>query len=78
ELFTAKGGSFVVLFVSSKHLEEAQRILAENGFTEFPLPTGTGLPGTAVAELENEIKTASEELRSRTRRSPVLTRSMLR
>ncbi len=62
ELFTAKGGSFVVLFVSSKHLEEAQRILAENGFTEFPLPTGTGLPGTAVAELENEIKTASEEL----------------
>ncbi len=62
ELFTAKGGSFVVLFVSLKHAEEAQRILSENGFTEVPLPTGSGLPGTAAAELDKEIKNASEEL----------------
>ena len=62
ELFTAKGGSFVVLFVSSKYADEAQRILSENGFTEVPLPVGSGLPGTAAAELDNEIKRASEEL----------------
>ena len=62
ELFTADGGSFVVLFVSSKHADEAQRILSENGFTEFPLPTGSGLPGTAAAEIEKDIQKASEEL----------------
>lgn len=62
ELFTAKGGSFVVLFVSSKHVDEAQRILSENGFIEVPLPVGSGLPGTAAAELDNEIMSASKEL----------------
>jgi V/A-type H+-transporting ATPase subunit I len=62
EMFAAKGGSFVVLFVSAKHVEEAQRILAESGFIEVPLPTGVGLPGDAAAALDNEIAKASEEL----------------
>lgn len=62
EMFVAKGGSFVVLFVSAKHVEEAQRILAESGFIEVPLPTGVGLPGDAAAALDNEIAKASEEL----------------
>lgn len=62
ELFAAKGGSFVVLFVSKTHVDVAQRILSESGFTEVPLPVGSGLPATAAAELDKEIKSAKEEL----------------
>ncbi|NLI74550.1 MAG: V-type ATP synthase subunit I [Euryarchaeota archaeon] len=62
EIFTSKDGSFVVLFVSSKYTESAQRILSDSGFTEVPLPTGSGLPSIAAAELDKEIQNLKDEL----------------
>jgi len=61
ELFTG-GRDFIVLFVSAKQAEEAQRILSQSGYVGVPLPTGTGLPEEEVASLTAQIAEVKAEL----------------
>ncbi len=77
EMFAAKGGSFVVLFVSAKHVEEAQRILAESGFIEVPLPLAWGFPETRPLRSTTRSRRPRKNWTSPTRRSPGSTRATL-
>lgn len=61
ELFKGSD-SFIVLFVPLSKLEEAQRTLSQQGFSEVPIPEGKGMPSQMVAELESEIADVSKQL----------------
>mgnify|MGYP001077702964 CR=1 FL=1 len=62
ELFTSEKGTFIVLFVSTKQAEEAQRILGQNGFVQVSIPEGEGIPQTIGAALENDIAAVKREI----------------
>lgn len=61
ELFKGSD-SFIVLFVPLSKLEEAQRTLSQQGFSEVPIPEGKGMPSQMVAELESEIAEVNKQL----------------
>lgn len=61
ELFKGSD-SFIVLFVPLSKLEEAQRTLSQQGFSEVPIPEGKGMPSQMVAELESEIADVNKQL----------------
>ncbi|MBI0584810.1 MAG: V-type ATP synthase subunit I [Methanomassiliicoccus sp.] len=62
ELFSDPQGSFIAVFVPRAKADEAQRILVQNGFTEAPVPDGTGRPAELVSALDTEIDTVTKEL----------------
>ncbi len=62
EIFTNTEGTFMVLFVPIKRADEAQRVLAQSGFTEAPVPDGKGKPDELVKALDAEIETLNKEL----------------
>ena len=61
ELFKGSN-SFIVLFVALSKLEEAQRVLSQQGFSEVPIPEGKGMPSQMVAELQNELADVNKQL----------------
>lgn len=61
ELFKGSD-SFIVLFTPLPKLEEAQRTLSQQGFSEVPIPEGKGMPSQMVAELESEIAEVNKQL----------------
>lgn len=62
ELFSNPNGTFIVAFVPLAKAEEAQRVLVQSGFTEVPVPEGTGKPEQLAAALETEISGLNTEL----------------
>ncbi|MDW5561637.1 MAG: V-type ATP synthase subunit I [Methanomassiliicoccus sp.] len=62
ELFSNPDGNFIVAFVPVAKADEAQRILVQNGFTEVPVPEGTGKPEQLASALETEISGLEKEL----------------
>lgn len=69
EAVLSKDGKFVAAFYPKKDAAEVQKALVQSGFTEAPIPNGTGMPSTRAKELENEeaalvksIEESSEKL----------------
>lgn len=62
ELFSNPDGTFIVAFVPLAKADEAQRVLAQSGFTEVPIPDGTGKPADLASALETEITDLNKEL----------------
>jgi V/A-type H+-transporting ATPase subunit I len=62
ELFSNPDGTFIVVFVPLAKIDEAQRVLAQSGFTEVPVPDGTGKPAELASALEIEITDLTKEL----------------
>jgi V/A-type H+-transporting ATPase subunit I len=62
ELFTNSDRTFIVAFVPVAKADEAQRVLAQSGFTEVPVPEGTGKPEQLASALETEISGLTKEL----------------
>ncbi len=62
ELFTNPDSTFIVAFVPVAKADEAQRVLVQSGFTEVPVPDGTGKPEQLASALEAEISGLSKEL----------------
>jgi V/A-type H+-transporting ATPase subunit I len=64
EVYKSSDDKFVAVFVANSEAAEAQRILAQHGFTEMAVPEGTGEPAEVVrhidAELEAEAKALSD------------------
>ena len=62
EIFANPEGTFIALFVPQKRADEAQRILAQNGFTEIAVPDGSGKPAELASALEAEVEGMRKEL----------------
>ncbi len=62
ELFKSEDATFIALFVPTKQAEEAQRILVQSGYTEAPVPAGTGRPADLIKGLDEEAATLQKEM----------------
>ncbi|MEM2944024.1 MAG: V-type ATP synthase subunit I [Methanomassiliicoccales archaeon] len=62
ELFTSEDKKFVALFVAREEADEAQRILVQHGFSEVPVPHGSGAPSKRLATILDEEKILRENL----------------
>ncbi len=62
ELFTTEDGTFIALFVPIAMAEEAQRVLAQYGFSQTAVPDGTGNPREVASKLEADISCARKDL----------------
>lgn len=54
DVLVAKGGKFIVAFYPKKDASEVQKVLAQCGFTEVPIPMGSGMPTERVKRIEVE------------------------
>ena len=55
EVFLSDSGDFVAVFVAKAQADEAQRALAQFGFTEVPVPAKSGSPQQLVARADEEL-----------------------
>jgi V/A-type H+/Na+-transporting ATPase subunit I len=62
EIFTNPEGTFITLFAPLTRADEAQRVLVQNGYTEVPVPEGSGKPDQMLSALEAEIESNGKEL----------------
>jgi V/A-type H+-transporting ATPase subunit I len=62
EFFRSTDGKFVAVFVRRSEAAEAQRVLAQQGFTEVPVPPGKGNPMDVVKGLDKEIEALTAAL----------------
>jgi V/A-type H+-transporting ATPase subunit I len=62
EIQKSDDGKLIVLFVQKSEAQEAQRILVQSGFTEVPVPQGTGLPAEQIKKLDEEYEVESKTL----------------
>jgi V/A-type H+-transporting ATPase subunit I len=63
ELFTAEGAEQVIaLFISKAHAQEAEKLLAESGYTEAKLPEGKGLPKQFIEKWSQQKQELIEKL----------------
>lgn len=64
EVVASKDGKFIAVFYQKKDAPEVQKVLMQNGFTEVPVPNGTGMPAEQVKNMEAEavqLETKIEE-----------------
>lgn len=62
ELFdSSEDNNFIALFVPKAKAEEAHDALIQAGFTDIPVPSGTGRPAEIASKLEQEIATISKD-----------------
>ena len=54
EVFLSNDKKFVAVFVSKKDLAETQKILIQNGFSEVPVPIGSGDAKQRITAIEEE------------------------
>ena len=62
EIQMSEDGKFIILFIQKSEAQEAQRILVQNGFTEVPVPQGSGLPAEQVKKLDEEYDVETKTL----------------
>ncbi len=56
-----KEGNFIAAFVQRDKQEEAERYLAEHGFSPLPVPKGDGVPADLLAEHKSDIEALKTE-----------------
>jgi len=62
EVFISDNGDFVAAFVIKAQADEAQKALVQFGFTEAPVPAGTGSPQQLVAKADEELSALRSSL----------------
>ena len=62
ELFESDDKSIIALFVLKKDAELAQRALVQSGYTEIPIPNGSGSPSEQIAALESSRSVVQKDL----------------
>ncbi len=68
EVFISDNGDFVAAFVTKAQADEAQKALLQFGYSEVPVPAGTGTPQNLMAKLDEELTALRSSLDEATKK----------